>query len=332
MGKARFNEAKSQIFGKEKTAFDKVRRTVIFDAEKDPREMIPSERRKIREMRDRVTPEREIPQKDPTPVDTASGEVITPTPEETKATTDQTKPLEIETKKETTATIVSDTALQNLIRAIPYAAPGALIRDEYHNTLRAAVVAIAERLGLSVNQNVEFGVLNFAPNFLPVISLNNDGESLNWLLTGEGAIVPPINAESVGKAVVGASIVSLPDLGDIHELVVWVGRDEDAPPPKEFNLSLQRKRLGSDDDPQTLIEIDLRNVKEGVSEMSAVLSEREIPLLDEDEGETGKMTLSRRKIINNEKWVYFVLARFLASAEMSEVSYAINLIQISCNI
>ena len=331
MGKARFNEAKGQIFGKERIAVERTKRIDIFD-EIDPRELPPSERRKFRVTPERVTPEREPqrePPKEPPKEEKPAGQTTTPEP---KTTADQTMPLQIEPKKDAATMILSDVVLQKLIRAIPFAAPGGLITDEYHNTLRAAVIAIGERLGLSLNPNAELGVLNFAPNFFPVLSPGNADERLNWTVTGDGALVPAISANELEKPVVGGCIISLPDLGDIHELVVWVLREETAPPPKEFEIALQRRRIGSDDDPQTLIAIDLKNVKKGVSEMRAELSEREIALRDEDEGETGQMTMSRRKIINNEKWVYSLVARFVASAETPALNYLINVIQITCNV
>jgi len=150
-------------------------------------------------------------------------------------------------------------------------------------------------------------------------------------VTLEGAVLPAISANDQERRIEGGCLVQLPDLGDIHEMVVWGTRAKGATKPREFTVTLSRRKLGSDEPPQALISIDLKEVGEGAFEKSAELSEREIPLLDEDEGETGRTTVSRRKIINNERWVYFVEAEFLAGGDTPAESYDINLIQISCN-
>ena len=328
MGKKLFNDVKTPLSKKE-VMFERAD-LIRFDDDIDPRELPPEQRRKLLLLK--KTKERFVPKPvdtspkpaDPKPADPA------PKPEETVKPAEN-QPLDVAPKEEPAATKVkSDDTVRNLISAIPIAAPGGLITDEYHNSLRSAVRALGERLGLSISPDSEFNVLSFAPNFLPVKQKNKEIANLNWNVTLERAAIPALTGEDLSKPVAGGFVLQLPDVGEIDQMFVWATKAKDSAKPREFNVTLNRKRLGSSDPAQQLILIDLKETPDGAFFKSAELSEREISLLDEDEGETGTTKISTRRRINNEKWIYFVEAEFIAGGETAAEKYEINAIQIYC--
>jgi hypothetical protein len=224
-----------------------------------------------------------------------------------------------------------DTRLQTLIATIPIANPGTIIRSEYHNALRDAVRGLASRIGLSVNPTAEFRILTFAPNFLPMKSKSADAPNLNWTVTFEQAANPAVSANDIRRAVAGGFAVQLPDSATIYQMIVRGVRAASAPKPKSFKVNLHRKRLGKEEQSQTLISVDLKDIKDGAFEDkgSVQLSDNELSILDEDERVTGT-TVSRRKAVSNEKWMYFVTAEFLAAEDTAAEKYEIDSIQILC--
>jgi hypothetical protein len=257
----------------------------------------------------------------PTPGATATPTPTAPTP---------TAPSPVQTEDEQTNFEI-DTRLQILISSIPIAHPGNIITSEYHNALRDAVRALASRIGLSVNPTAEFTILTFAPNFLPVKSTNPDAPKLGWTVTLERAGVPEIGNEDLKKTVSGGFVVQLPDGATIHQMIVRGERTPTAPKPKKFTVSLNRKRLGKDEQPLELINIDLRDIKDGEFELkeSVKLTDKELRTMDADETATG-ITVSKRKAVNNEKWMYYVSGEFLAGDNTAAEKFEIISIQILC--
>ncbi|HEY8561393.1 MAG TPA: hypothetical protein VIL74_13535 [Pyrinomonadaceae bacterium] len=224
-----------------------------------------------------------------------------------------------------------DTRLQLLISTIPIAEPGAVIRSEYHNALRDAVRGLASRIGLSVNPTAEFRILTFAPNFLPMQAKTAEAPNLTWNVTLERAATPAISAAELGRTVAGGLVVQLPDGATIYQMIVRGARAAGAPNPKGFRVALNRKKLAPGGAAQTLVSMDLTDVKEGAFEEkdTVQLSDDELAAFDDDESTTG-ITVSKRKAVSNEKWVYFVTAEFLASDDTAAGKFEIDSVQIYC--
>ena len=220
-----------------------------------------------------------------------------------------------------------DTRLQILINSIPIANPGNLITSEYHNALREAVRGLASRIGLSVSPTAEFKILTFAPNFMPMKAKSADQP---WSVTLERATIPKIDQN---KTVAGGFVVQLPDSATIYQMIVRGSRAAGAPAPKDFKVTLRRQKFGAGQEPQTLIMMDLKDVKDGAFEdkESVTLSDTEVAMIDEDEGVAGT-TVGRRKIIDNQKWIYTVTAEFSAGANTEKELYEINSVQILCTV
>src|SRR5262245_38116019 len=80
------------------------------------------------------------------------------------------------------------TDLQSLVNAIPIAEDGRVITSLYHNSLRAALLAIADKLGADPASGTV--TLTFAPSFFP-----SGGNESPWSLS-EGVATKPPGASS----------------------------------------------------------------------------------------------------------------------------------------
>jgi hypothetical protein len=223
-----------------------------------------------------------------------------------------------------------DTRLQILINSIPIANPGNLITSEYHNALREAVRGLASRIGLSVSATAEFKIFTFAPNFLPMKAKTADG-SQPWTVTLERATTPEIKAPNLKQTVMGGFVVQLPDGATVYQMIARGSRAAGGANPKEFKISLRRQKFGANQEAQTLISMDLKEIKEGAFEdkESVQLSDEDLKVIDEDSGVAGA-TVGNRKIVNNQKWIYTVAAEYLASENAPAEKVEIHSIQILC--
>ena len=235
------------------------------------------------------------------------------------------------TPEQTQPVFEIDTTLQLLISSIPIANPGNIITSEYHNALRDAVRALASRMGLSVNPTAEFKILTFSPNFLPTIKKDSTEINLKWDVTLKRAVIPEVGANDLNNQVSGGFIVQLPDNATIFQMIARGSRlGTTAPNPKDFHITLKRMKFGKDQQPQSLISLDLKAVKDGVFETkdSVKLSDADLVSIN-DNPLIASATISERKTVSNDAWMYFVTAEWTAGVE-NAAKFEINSIQILC--
>lgn len=227
--------------------------------------------------------------------------------------------------EETQPSFEIDTKLQILISSIPIANPGNIITSEYHNALRDAVRALASKIGLSINPTAEFQILTFSPNFLPITA----GVNTNWNVTLNRATTPQVAASAV---VSGGFVVQLPDGATIFQMIVRGKRlGTSAPNPSQFKIALNRLKFGQESEPITLISMDLKTVKDGAfkEEEGVKLSQKELDSTTIER--IANDTISDKKFVNNEAWMYFVTAEWTAGVDTA-AKFEINSIQILCTV
>lgn len=240
-----------------------------------------------------------------------------------------------------------DLEIRLLLNAIPIAHEGHIISSEYHNSLRKALLALAERIGLTVKPVSKSQVFTFAPNFLPLAEQNND--VFSWFISFNKAVIPPRAGEGEFASVGGALTVRLPDDATIKSMIVRGARvagDEQKPDPKSFVISLNRMKFDLDK-PITaptnissttvtstarlavtsitpLIVFDLSDKKGKIKEENNI--ENSLPDdLDETTSRNRAADLSR---VDNKKYQYFVLAQWQGARGSAQ--FEIHSLQIFC--
>lgn len=150
--------------------------------------------------------------------------------------------------------------LLGYLNDIPIAHRGDIITSEHHNSLRKAIYALADGIGIGAGN----AILTFAPNFQPVALNRGDNEG-EWKVIFNKAVVPTVGEiGGAGGKVTGAFIVRLPDDFLIKGMIVRGKRiDEEADNPKAFNVSLFRVKMDSAAaKPSLLINFDLKEKDE----------------------------------------------------------------------
>lgn len=115
--------------------------------------------------------------------------------------------------------------LEALLARIPVAEDGNVVRSEYHNSLRAALIAIARSLGISTDAQAVTEA--FAPNFFPI------GTQSPWVMN------VGIADKAVNNSANGWMPVRLPNGARIQNMRV-MGRRVGATTIFEVNLVRQR--------------------------------------------------------------------------------------------
>ncbi len=220
-----------------------------------------------------------------------------------------------------------DVEIQLLLNAIPIANDGQVIYSEYHNSLRKALMAIANRLGLTVEPLAELAILNFAPNFLPVSNHPEDDPA--WEVTLNKASIP-LNIAGANVNVRGGFVVQMPDGADIQSMIVRgkrVDDDNKDKNPKSLNVALNRIKFDlADAKPTPIIEIELK------AEKSVFKKEKPIETSDlEDSDEvTKRARILDRQRIKNATHQYFVTAHYSDGDDSAR--FEIHSIQILCSL
>ena len=135
--------------------------------------------------------------------------------------------------------------IQLLLSAIPYVEDGQVIRSEHHNLLRAALVAIAARLGVSIGGPVgpKDVTLTLIPTFYP-------GLFSEWRIGLGIAAVEQGNTNTQGWLP-----VELPDGALIKSMTVFGRRDGAV---STFSVALERQDI-TEGDFDDIITINLAN-------------------------------------------------------------------------
>jgi hypothetical protein len=177
---------------------------------------------------------------------------------------------------------------------------GDIITSEYHNTLREAVMALAEQMGSSPSRSLEL-------TFLPTFQLNEDGP--NWRIGGGSADKP------ADKQANGMLPVQLPDGTRIQSLTVTGKREGEK--PALFRVTLMRLSL-ADGGTQQLIDLSLKEAPSPFKVSAGV-----------NVSGAGPAALLEYSKVDNRLYTYFVTARMLGAQDDSITS--ITSVQISLN-
>jgi hypothetical protein len=177
--------------------------------------------------------------------------------------------------------------LQNLINAIPRAEDGNVISSQYHNSLRAALAAIANQLGAGPSHAET--ARSFAPNFLPVIDAGV--RSPEWLLSVGIASKPGASAR-------GWFPVQLPDGGTINSMTVTGQRSGTV---TSCQVRLVRQTI-TDATSVPMITVSLKTVTGQPFKVTADVTGASLPIIQDF------------RAVDNDKYQYLVVAELVNAA------------------
>jgi hypothetical protein len=204
-----------------------------------------------------------------------------------------------------TGTPAGSNDLQVLLSALPTAQQGDVITPDYHNSLRAAILLLARRIGVEMAGGGV--VLTFAPSFSP------DGAKTPWA-SALGVARKP----STGTTAGGWLALQLPDDVRIDGMTV-VGR-RSAAGVTTFSVKLVRQALNGGQAQFSLVE--LVSVSPEAGEPFTTTRSVEIPRLS-------PATVEELRSVNNRQFKYLVTAdlEFTEAATAAEI----HAIQIVCS-
>jgi hypothetical protein len=214
------------------------------------------------------------------------------------------------------------TELQNLLRSIPIAVPGAVISSEYHNALRGAVMALGQALGVTFAS--PFDVVSLTPSF----HTPSDGK--------KGWSIGPARAEATGlDAVTGWQSVSLPDGAVVKSMIVRGQRTKNL---KSLEVNLRRYPIGKTKGPGAVpATILTTKVSNASGDELTDYSQEDFPIdaLSENEktlaGVNLPNALMERTRIDNTQYRYILEATATFTAQSRSPDITIDSIQIRCN-
>lgn len=210
-----------------------------------------------------------------------------------------------------------DQELLLLLQQIPTARAGEIITSEYHNLLRRAVYALAERLGVATAPATGTEIFTFAPNFMRTNTQLPDmpahvNQPLPWTLSFEKAQLNP-DAANANTPVRGVLPVQLPNEAVIQKMIV---RGNSAAPPANgvvvdpqiFQVALKRMTISKANSAQTpLITVDLKSKRGRFDETGTI----DQPDPNRDLGMLAKFVQQENQIVNNQTHQYFITADWL---------------------
>lgn len=216
------------------------------------------------------------------------------------------------------------TELQNLLRSIPIAVPGAVISSEYHNALRGAVMALGQALGVTFAS--PFDVVSLTPSFHKTSGAKAGGWSI-----GE------FRAEANGdiNAVSGWQSVSLPDGAVVKSMTVTGKQTKNL---KTLAVGILRYPIGNNKRPEAVPSYILTSRVHNIpDEQLTAYSQQNVPLdaLSENEkalaGVNLPNVLMERTRIDNTQYRYILEATATFTAQSQSPDVTIDSIQIRCN-
>jgi hypothetical protein len=200
--------------------------------------------------------------------------------------------------------------LQILIASIPIAQEGHVISSEYHNAIRNALVAIANRLGLGpVSEEI---TITKAPQFMPLA-----GQAEWEHLYGIVQKPPGVNAGNVQ----GWMQLELPDGARIKRMVVFASKDP-AAPATPLRIALRRQRMVDTGTNPELIRIEVVG-EEGLSR--GIEGDVTLP-----GSGAGAGAIEEFRIVNNREHRYLLTAELINITENPQTVAVIAGIQIVC--
>lgn len=200
------------------------------------------------------------------------------------------------TPAEEASTSSTLTNLRNLVNAIPIAENGRVISSQYHNSLRAALLAIAGQLGADPTSGTE--TLTFAPSFLP------SGDEPPWSLSVGVATKPPEADRARGWFP-----LQLPEGVRLQSMIVNYRKTESV---RSFQVQLLQQPL-NDISTTALITVSLGNAAAPFQVTGSV-----------QVAEARPAALEESVVINNSAYKYLVMA----SVDDQEANTAVQIFTI----
>ena len=193
-----------------------------------------------------------------------------------------------------TASAGTSANLQVLLAAIPVAVDGQVITAEHHNSLRAAIITLANQLGVGLTSPTT--TYTYAPSLLPIA-----GAPANWSVTNNF-----IAQGAVASNPDGWLPVQLPQGQMIKQMTV-TGKLT-TPAPASFTVTLFREPVESAAGtvPTALITIALQT-KSGSFSESAAVTAGSAPA-NSAAAVVQQITAQDLKLIDTENYKYFVRA------------------------
>jgi hypothetical protein len=198
--------------------------------------------------------------------------------------------------------------LQVMIAAIPVAQEGHLITSEYHNALRLALVAIANRLGLGTITE-EITVTN-SPRLLPVAG--SEPWAFNY-----GTVQQPAGL-AAGTNVRGWMELELPEGARITRMLAFARKRGAG--SATFRIALLRQRIA---DPPVMLK--LSEITIGDDDLTRGV-EGDVTLPDVG---GGPATIEEARIVNNREHKYLLTAELNTVA--ADTTAVFNAVQIVCS-
>lgn len=198
--------------------------------------------------------------------------------------------------------------LQALLASIPIAMDGQIITAEHHNSLRAAVIGIADQLGVGLQ--IPTAAFTFAPTFLQT------GAKPNW------AIANFVASHSATGDADGWLPIQLPNGQRIQSMTVTGRRTGTTPKP--FQVLLLRQSITAPGT-ELLITVSLESAPDPFQVSAGVLA----PTAGSGLTDIAKALVAEdQKIIDTSKYKYFVQA--LITGIAADTVAEIDAIQITC--
>jgi hypothetical protein len=198
------------------------------------------------------------------------------------------------------------TNIQTLINNIPTAEDGHIISRLYHNSLREAVVALAEQVGSGGGQGQADTSVTYAPVFLPV----TDGgvKSAEWVLSlGVSSRPPNVNSAK------GWLPLQLPDNATIKSMTVTGQRSGTVVSCK---VNLVRQTI-ADATTVPMIIVNLKLVTGQPFKETGNIAGASLPIIQDFQ------------TVNNDRYQYFVVAELTLSSPTSDALVDLYAIQIA---
>jgi hypothetical protein len=199
--------------------------------------------------------------------------------------------------------------LQELLSRIPVAEDGNVIRSEYHNSLRAALLAIARSLGITTDMQAV--TQTFTPNFFPV------GAQALWVMSAGIA-----DKAAVGNGANGWMPVQLPNGARLMNMRV-MGRRVGA--VSAFQVKLVRQRIiattgaNTGTTLTTLFDADLLNAGDPFNIMVDVEEPNNVS------GAAVAAIIEDFRLVDNDRYKYMITAELSGAVNLAQL-HAIQLI------
>jgi hypothetical protein len=200
-------------------------------------------------------------------------------------------------------------SLQALLSAIPIAADGHVITSEYHNTLRSALLALAQAVGAGLASTAT------ATTIAPVFVLPKNDPHVAWDVSATGAKQPVANPNN--SPIFGWMPIQLPH-GEVLQGMTVYGTKKSA--VTDLTITLSRYSLTDTDQTATpLIKVSAKDGSGAITASNVVT----LPLVT-----SAASLLDDLKLIDNTKYKYLITANLVPGGDSPVVE--LTAIQITC--